>query len=151
MESAVDRHVFYISDGTAITAEVLGHAVMSQFPVAISSVTLPFVENISRARAVKEQIDAIYSGDQKQINKAFCGPLALVGPEDGELYSIYWLADHNADDYLAAGLPLDKVRNIIEAAQTGTNQICHDLGKAAEATLAEAEAIEAAASKEAAE
>ncbi len=49
MESAVDRHVFYISDGTAITAEVLGHAVMSQFPVAISSVTLPFVENISRA------------------------------------------------------------------------------------------------------
>ncbi|WP_257965442.1 hypothetical protein, partial [Klebsiella pneumoniae] len=24
MESAVDRHVFYISDGTAITAEVLG-------------------------------------------------------------------------------------------------------------------------------
>ena len=60
MESAVDRHVFYISDGTAITAEVLGHAVMSQFPVAISSFTLPFVENISRARAVKEQIDAIY-------------------------------------------------------------------------------------------
>ena len=60
MESAVGRHVFYISDGTAITAEVLGHAVMSQFPVATSSVTLPFVENISRARAVKEQIDAIF-------------------------------------------------------------------------------------------
>ena len=60
MDSAVDRHVFYISDGTAITAEVLGHAVMSQFPVAISSVTLPFVENVSRARAVKEQIDAIF-------------------------------------------------------------------------------------------
>ena len=64
MESAVDRHVFYISDGTAITAEVLGHAVMSQFPVAISSFTLPFVENISRARAVKEQIDAIYPADR---------------------------------------------------------------------------------------
>jgi regulator of PEP synthase PpsR (kinase-PPPase family) len=56
MESAVDRHVFYISDGTAITAEVLGHAVMSQFPVAISSITLPFVENISRARAVKDRL-----------------------------------------------------------------------------------------------
>ncbi|MCV8205230.1 posphoenolpyruvate synthetase regulatory kinase/phosphorylase PpsR, partial [Escherichia coli] len=60
MENAVDRHVFYISDGTAITAEVLGHAVMSQFPVTISSITLPFVENESRARAVKDQIDAIY-------------------------------------------------------------------------------------------
>ncbi|XNM56499.1 posphoenolpyruvate synthetase regulatory kinase/phosphorylase PpsR [Escherichia coli] len=60
MHNAVDRHVFYISDGTAITAEVLGHAVMSQFPVTISSITLPFVENESRARAVKDQIDAIY-------------------------------------------------------------------------------------------
>jgi regulator of PEP synthase PpsR (kinase-PPPase family) len=60
MDSAVDRHVFYISDGTAITAEVLGHAVMSQFPVSINSITLPFVENESRAKAVKDQIDAIY-------------------------------------------------------------------------------------------
>lgn len=60
MDAAVDRHVFYISDGTAITAEVLGHAVMSQFPVAINSITLPFVETESRARAVKEQIDAIW-------------------------------------------------------------------------------------------
>lgn len=60
MGNVPDRHVFYISDGTAITAEVLGHAVMSQFPVAVQSVTLPFVENESRARAVKEQIDAIY-------------------------------------------------------------------------------------------
>ena len=32
---------------------------MSQFPVSINSITLPFVENES-ARAVKDQIDAIY-------------------------------------------------------------------------------------------
>ncbi len=44
MDNAVDRHVFYISDGTAITAEVLGHAVIpAEFPVTISSITLPFV------------------------------------------------------------------------------------------------------------
>lgn len=60
MENTVDRQVFYISDGTAITAEVLGHAVMSQFPVVTNSITLPFVETESRANAVKEQIDAIY-------------------------------------------------------------------------------------------
>lgn len=53
MDNAVDRHVFYISDGTAITAEVLGHAVMSQFPVSINSITLLFVENESRAKAVR--------------------------------------------------------------------------------------------------
>ncbi len=92
-----------------------------------------------------EQIDAIYSGDKRRINEIFCGPLGFVNEADGEIYSIYWLADHTADDYVAAGLPLDKVQDIIEAAQTGTNQICRDLGKAAEATLEEAEAIEAAA------
>ncbi len=54
-----DRSVFYISDGTAITAEVLGHAV-SQFPVNITSLTLPFVENVQRALAVKAQINALY-------------------------------------------------------------------------------------------
>ncbi len=55
-----DRSVFYISDGTAITAEVLGHAVLSQFPVNTTSVTLPFVENVQRAQAVKAQINALY-------------------------------------------------------------------------------------------
>ncbi|MCL7653222.1 phosphoenolpyruvate synthase regulatory protein, partial [Klebsiella pneumoniae] len=49
MESAVDRHVFYISDGTAITAEVPGHAVMSQFPGATSSRTPPAWGKNSRA------------------------------------------------------------------------------------------------------
>lgn len=55
MDNSADRQVFYISDGTAITAEVLGHAVMSQFPVAINSITLPFVENESRANAIVDK------------------------------------------------------------------------------------------------
>lgn len=59
MNMIAERSVFYISDGTAITAEVLGHAVMSQFPVDTISVTLPFVENVQRALAVKAQINAI--------------------------------------------------------------------------------------------
>lgn len=29
----MSRKVFFISDGTAITAEVFGHAVLSQFPI----------------------------------------------------------------------------------------------------------------------
>lgn len=61
MDNFASRHVFYISDGTAITAEVLGHAVMSQFPVTINSVTLPFVESVARACAVREQINALYA------------------------------------------------------------------------------------------
>lgn len=59
-EMGMARSVFYVSDGTAITAEVLGHAVMSQFPVNTHSHTLPFVDNEARATAVREQIDALY-------------------------------------------------------------------------------------------
>ncbi|XNM59198.1 kinase/pyrophosphorylase [Escherichia coli] len=38
----------------------MGDAVIPQSPVTISSITLPFVENESRARAVKDQIDTMY-------------------------------------------------------------------------------------------
>ncbi|MBT1445808.1 kinase/pyrophosphorylase [Shewanella sp. JM162201] len=51
------RKVFYISDGTAITAEVFGHAVLSQFPIEFEAITIPFVETNSKAEAVKKQIN----------------------------------------------------------------------------------------------
>ncbi|MDO6618811.1 MULTISPECIES: pyruvate, water dikinase regulatory protein [unclassified Shewanella] len=49
--------VFYISDGTAITAEVFGHAVLSQFPVDFEALTIPFVDSIAKAEKVKQQIN----------------------------------------------------------------------------------------------
>lgn len=51
------RDVFYVSDGTAITAETCGHAVLSQFPVEFNQMTLPFVESIERAKDVKNTIN----------------------------------------------------------------------------------------------
>ncbi|MCG9697026.1 pyruvate, water dikinase regulatory protein [Shewanella sp. Isolate11] len=53
----MSRKVFYISDGTAITAEVFGHAVLSQFPVEFEALTIPFVETPKKAEAVKKQIN----------------------------------------------------------------------------------------------
>ncbi|ABO23415.1 pyruvate, water dikinase regulatory protein [Shewanella loihica] len=53
----MSRKVFYISDGTAITAEVFGHAVLSQFPVEFEALTIPFVETTQKAEAVKAQIN----------------------------------------------------------------------------------------------
>jgi len=101
---STERSVFYISDGTAITAEVLGHAVLSQFPVNTNSVTLPFVENVQRAQAVKAQINALFqqSGvrplvffsivtpDVREIileSEGFCQDIvqALVAPLQSEL------------------------------------------------------------------
>ncbi|NHB90132.1 posphoenolpyruvate synthetase regulatory kinase/phosphorylase PpsR [Photorhabdus tasmaniensis] len=60
VESSVERTVFFISDGTAITAEVLGHAVLSQFPIKVTSYTLPFVASETRAKEIKQQINQIY-------------------------------------------------------------------------------------------
>ncbi|WP_106479046.1 posphoenolpyruvate synthetase regulatory kinase/phosphorylase PpsR [Phytohalomonas tamaricis] len=54
------RDVFYISDGTAITMEVLGHAVLSQFPVIFGQQTYPFVEDTARANEIKRRIDDSY-------------------------------------------------------------------------------------------
>lgn len=51
------RKVFYISDGTAITAEILGHAVLSQFPIEFEQITIPFVENTEKAKEVMLQIN----------------------------------------------------------------------------------------------
>ncbi len=60
----LERSVFFISDGTAITAEVLGHAVLSQFPITITSYTLPFVTNKARAEEIKDQINTLYQQTQ---------------------------------------------------------------------------------------
>ncbi|GGI89034.1 posphoenolpyruvate synthetase regulatory kinase/phosphorylase PpsR [Shewanella gelidii] len=51
------QKVFYISDGTAITAEVFGHAVLSQFPVEFEALTIPFVETTAKAKSVIKQIN----------------------------------------------------------------------------------------------
>ena len=64
----------------------------------------------------EDQLDAIYSGDQSQINEAFCGDLAYYNPSDGQLYSIYWLSDHTAADYQAAGVPVSEVERILDDA-----------------------------------
>ncbi|NQZ07341.1 MAG: kinase/pyrophosphorylase [Algicola sp.] len=58
------RTAFYISDGTAITSEVFGHALLSLFPTKLNHVTIPFVETKERAMEVKVEIDAARSEDE---------------------------------------------------------------------------------------
>lgn len=60
------RDVFYISDGTAITSETLGNAVLGQFPLKINQTTLPFVENIDRANDVQKLINQSTEKYQQQ-------------------------------------------------------------------------------------
>ena len=57
------RTAFYISDGTAITSEVFGHATLSLFPVEFQHKTIPFVETVDRAHEIKELINNTVSAD----------------------------------------------------------------------------------------
>ncbi|GAA3527499.1 posphoenolpyruvate synthetase regulatory kinase/phosphorylase PpsR [Zobellella aerophila] len=58
--------VFYVSDGTAITAEVFGHAVLSQFPLPFEQFSVPFVEDKEKALAVRERINHSFHQSGKQ-------------------------------------------------------------------------------------
>ena len=51
------RTAFYISDGTAITSEVFGHALLSLFPTEFEHQTIPFVETIAKAEETKAMIN----------------------------------------------------------------------------------------------
>jgi [pyruvate, water dikinase]-phosphate phosphotransferase / [pyruvate, water dikinase] kinase len=52
------RTVFFVSDGTGITAQMLGHSLLTQFEgVEFNQVTLPFVDSVDRAAECLERIE----------------------------------------------------------------------------------------------
>ena len=52
------RSAYFVSDRTGITAEMLGHSLLTQFEtVAFNEVTLPFIDTIDKARSAVEQIN----------------------------------------------------------------------------------------------
>ncbi|MBO1255117.1 kinase/pyrophosphorylase [Alteromonas sp. 5E99-2] len=63
------RSAFYVSDGTAITAEVFGHALLSLFTVEFKHITLPFIETTEQAEAVLREIEVSYkeSGERPLV------------------------------------------------------------------------------------
>src|ERR1700741_2634816 len=50
--------IFFVSDQTGVTAETMGHSLMTQFEgVEFRAVTLPFVSSIDKAQEVVRRID----------------------------------------------------------------------------------------------
>src|SRR5690349_16446127 len=61
------RTVFFLSDGTGITAQMLGHSLLTQFEgVEFVQVTLPFVDSIEKAEECIARIDAEGRNGQAQ-------------------------------------------------------------------------------------
>jgi [pyruvate, water dikinase]-phosphate phosphotransferase / [pyruvate, water dikinase] kinase len=58
------RTAFFISDRTGITAEMLGHSLLTQFEsVAFDEVTLPFVDSVDKAQDVVKHINELAARD----------------------------------------------------------------------------------------
>jgi regulator of PEP synthase PpsR (kinase-PPPase family) len=54
----MQRKIFFISDGTGITAETLGHTLMTQFPeVQFSTQTMPYVDSPEKLQQAIQIID----------------------------------------------------------------------------------------------
>ncbi|NMG31116.1 posphoenolpyruvate synthetase regulatory kinase/phosphorylase PpsR [Aromatoleum evansii] len=58
------RTVFFISDGTGITAETLGHSLLAQFPNSgLRQVRIPFVDDLDKALDAARQIREARAAD----------------------------------------------------------------------------------------
>lgn len=60
----MQRTVFFISDGTAITTETMGHSLLTQFPhVLFRQVRIPFVTDVAKANEAVGKINAALAED----------------------------------------------------------------------------------------
>ncbi len=84
MSKKQSRKVFFISDGTAITAETLGRSLLIQFKgMSFHSETIPFVNTIEKAHAAAACIRNTIASDS-------CLPLVfstLLDPQQREIFS----------------------------------------------------------------
>ena len=65
----LDGHtVFFVSDGTGITAETFGHSVLTQFDLRFKQIRLPFIDSVDKAHdACKKVNDAFAESGLRPI------------------------------------------------------------------------------------
>src|SRR5215217_6315037 len=62
------RTVFFVSDGTGITAETFGHSVLTQFEMRFRQIRLPFIDTVDKAHAAARKInEAAIADGQRPI------------------------------------------------------------------------------------
>ena len=57
------RTVFFVSDGTGITAETFGHSVLSQFDLRFRQIRLPFIDTLDKAYDAARRINEAFVSD----------------------------------------------------------------------------------------
>jgi regulator of PEP synthase PpsR (kinase-PPPase family) len=114
MPDSRPRRAFFVSDRTGITAEMLGHSLLSQFEgIPFKEVTLPFVDSPDRAREAVRQIDLARTEDGQR-------PLVFSTLVDPELRSIIATADAlYLDCFQVFILPMEKELGVDHTQEIG--------------------------------
>jgi len=60
------RTVFFVSDGTGITAETFGHSVLTQFDLRFKQNRLPFIDTLDKAYSAVREINHAFEKDGKR-------------------------------------------------------------------------------------
>ena len=61
-----ERSVFFVSDGTGITAETFGNSILNQFPAKPRHVRRPFIDTVEKAQAVVAEINQVAETEGKR-------------------------------------------------------------------------------------
>ncbi|MFB1074472.1 pyruvate, water dikinase regulatory protein [Vibrio diabolicus] len=114
------RDVFYVSDGTAITCETLGHVVLGQFPFIPNEKTFPFVESQDKVADVVKEIETSYQRNGVKPLVFF----SIVVPEVREM-----LLEAPAYSYDVLESIVQKVQDDIQMAPKPKLQRSRSVGK----------------------
>ena len=60
-----NRTVFFVSDGTGITAETFGHSLLTQFELRFKQIRLPFIDTLDKAHDAVRRINETFTLDGK--------------------------------------------------------------------------------------
>jgi regulator of PEP synthase PpsR (kinase-PPPase family) len=60
------RSVFFVSDGTGITAETFGNSILAQFSIKPRHVRRPFIDTVSKAQAVLVEINQVAAAEGRR-------------------------------------------------------------------------------------
>ena len=95
-----NRSVFFVSDGTGITAETFGNSILAQFSAKPRHVRRPFIDSIDKARAVVAEINQVAMAEGRR-------PIVFITLVNDDVRGIVTSGDCH-------GLALDMFRTFVE-------------------------------------
>ena len=122
MTSSQKRAAFFISDRTGITAEMLGHSLLTQFEsVRFQEVTLPFVDTVDKAHEIVARINETAASDGVR-------PIVISTLVNTEIASIVGAADALFLDCFEIFIsPLEKELGVLASHAIGRSHSVNDL------------------------